>query len=278
MKEMNEIHLKFVDDLTLAETITMKDQLTDKPSRPRPDNYHARTGQELKPENSKVYRQLELTKQYAVDNGMKLNLKKTKLMLFNPAKSLDFMPTFNINNEEIELVEETKLLGLVIRSDLSWQSNTECMIRRCNSKLWILRRLKRLGATQEDLLDIYKKQVRSILEYAVPVWHSAITVEQSVAIERVQKTAFHIILGHQYKSYDSALKTLNMDTLNNRRTKLCNKFAKKSVNNSKFSKWFKINKKVKSTRNQFTKYCKVYCRTNRYEKSPISYLTNLLNS
>ena len=278
MKELNEIHLKFVDDLTLAEAVSLKTQLTDKPNRPQPDNYHARTGQELKPENSKVYRQLEATKEYALKNKMVLNPKKTKLMLFNPAKRFDFMPSFKINNDEIELVEETKLLGLVIRSDMSWQSNTEHMVKRCNSKLWILRRLKRLGATQEDLLDIYSKQVRSILEYAVPVWHSSITGEQNLAIERIQKIALHIILGEQYKSYSSALKTLSMDTLRNRRIKLCQKFAKKSSKDSKFSKWFKINEKQKPTRNKKMKYCQVYCRTNRYEKSPLSYLTSLLNS
>ena len=216
-------------------------------------------------------------REYAIRNQMVLNPKKTKLILFNPAKSYDFMPSFRINHDEIELVEESKLLGLVIRSDLSWQSNTEHMIRRCNSKLWILRRLKRLGATNGDLLDIYSKQVRSILEYAVPVWHSSITGEQNLAIERIQKIAFHIILGDQYKSYSSALKTLGMDTLSNRRTKLCLKFAKKSSKDPKFSKWFKIKDKQKPTRNK-QKYHRVYCRTNRYEKSPISYLTNLLNN
>ena len=44
---------------------------------------------------------------------MKLNNKKTKLMLFDPALTLDFMPSFNLEMEEIELLEETKLLWLV---------------------------------------------------------------------------------------------------------------------------------------------------------------------
>ena len=34
MKELNEIHVKFVDDLTLAEAVPLKTQLTDKPNRP----------------------------------------------------------------------------------------------------------------------------------------------------------------------------------------------------------------------------------------------------
>ena len=277
MKEMNEIHLKFVDDLTMAEAIPLKEKLMDNPNRPLPDNFHSRTGHALRPQDSKVYRQLEETKKYALDNGMKLNPKKTKLMLFNPARNYDFMPSFLINNEEIDLVEETKLLGLVIRSDMSRCSNTEYMVKRCNSKLWILRRLRKLGATQEDLLDIYTKQVRSILEFAVPVWHSSITGEERLEIERIQKTAFHIILGEKYKSYTAALKTLRMDTLNSRRIKLCKKFATKSAKNSKFSKWFKVNDKPSITRHKQPKYCQVYSRTVRFDKSPISYLTNILN-
>ena len=92
-------------------------------------------------------------------------------MLFNPCKSKDFLPQFDINNQPIELVEHTKLLGLVISSDLSWNQNTNYMTGRCNAKLWVLRRLKKLGARDTDLVDVYCKQIRTILEFASPVWN-----------------------------------------------------------------------------------------------------------
>ena len=279
MKTLNEIHLKYVDDLSLAETVNMRElKTTPLECRPQPDPFHARTGHTLKPEDSRVYAQLLKTQKYASDNGMKVNPKKTKLMLFNPAKAFDFMPSFPFNNEEIELVEQTKLLGLVVSSDMSWSANTAHMVTRCNKKLWILRRLKRLGANNEDLLDIFTKQVRSILEYAVPVWHPSLTGEQRLELERIQKSAFHIILGENYKSYTSALKVLRMDTLHSRRVKLCKKFARKSAQSDKFSKWFKVNNKPAFTRNKPTKYCPVFSRTVRYDKSPISYLTTILNA
>ena len=44
---------------------------------------------------------------------MKLN-KKTKLILFNPGTSSDFLPKFNLNDKNIEMVEEVKLLGFII--------------------------------------------------------------------------------------------------------------------------------------------------------------------
>ena len=56
LKEFNTIHLKYVDDFTVAETINMKEQLTSVPLelRAQPDYYHDRTGHILRPENSKV--------------------------------------------------------------------------------------------------------------------------------------------------------------------------------------------------------------------------------
>jgi hypothetical protein len=278
-KQMNELHLKYVDDLLIAEAVDMKKQLDPLPLeyRPQPDQYHSRTGQQLKPDKSRVYEQLLKTNEYAVDNKMKLNFKKTKLMLFNPCKIRDFLPQFSLDGTQIDLVEETKLLGVILRSDLSWVSNTEYMVRRANGKLWCLRRLRRYGADQDDLKDVYLKQVRSILEYAVPVWHSSITGDERLQIERVQKSAFHIILGEQYHSYKSALKTLNLDTLFERRRKLCLKFAKKSAKSEKFSKWFKPRTTRTPLRTQRPKYHEVISRLRRYEKSPLSYLTSLLN-
>ena len=279
IKAFNEIHLKYVDDLTIGEAIKMKEMLESVPvhARPQPDNFHARTGHVLPPANSKVYDQLSKISDYANTNGMRLNYKKTKLMLFNPGVIRDSMPSFVLDGHHIDLVEETRLLGLVLRSDLSWSSNTDSIVQRCNRKLWFLRRLKKLGASMEDLLDLYHKHVRSILEYAAPVWHSSLTGEDRLKLERVQKTAFHIILGKQYKSYNSALKITGSKTLFDRRRKICLKFAQKSLKNSKFKNWFKPTSNETKTRQEKLKFHNVHCRTDRYEDSPLSYLTGLLN-
>ena len=83
--------------------------------------------------------------------------------------------------------------------------------------LWMLRRLIKLGATVEEMLDVYQKQVRSVLEMAVPVWQAGLTQVEVKQIERVQRTAFHIILGEQYEDYDQACKELECDRLGDRR-------------------------------------------------------------
>ena len=125
-------------------------------------------------------------------------------------------------------------------------------------------------------MDIFTKQCRSILEFAVPAWHGAITTEDRQDIERVQKVGLHIILGDQYESYRHALQATNLESLEARREKLCLKFAKKAERNTKHKNWFKLRPKV-STRQEDTKYCSTVARTGRLKKSPIPHLTDLLN-
>ena len=55
---------------------------------------------------------------------MKLNYNKTKIIVFNPCRNIDFMPEMTIDDHELEVVDKIRLLGLIIRSDMKWTSNT----------------------------------------------------------------------------------------------------------------------------------------------------------
>ena len=148
----------------------------------------------------------------------------------------------------------------------------------------MLRRLKGLGATESEMLDVYMKQVRSVLELAVPVWQPALTQQEVKQIERVQRCALYIILGEEYDNYENAMDLLECANLNDRRSQLCEKFAKKSVKHPKFTNWFSVNTEVppnittRGNENKVrTKFNPVQTRTNRYQDSPLPYLTDLLN-
>ena len=102
-------------------------------------------------------------------------------------------------------------------------------------------------------------------------------------LERVQKTACAIILGQEYDSNKSALQILEMETLEFRREKISLTFAKKALKSEKFKQWFEIEENYEQnmkTRNfkPKPKLKPVQFRTTRYKKSPLSYLTQLLNS
>ena len=228
--------------------------------------------------NSKVVGQLEFTKKYADSHMMKLNYAKTDLMVFNPYTSIDFQPDIQMEGHNLNVVEEKKILGLILRSDLKWTSNTRNMVLGAYKRLWIIRRLQNLGADEMVLVDVFKKQVRSILEFGAPVWHSGLTVKETQNIERVQKCFCRILLGGQYESYRFALKKLNLESLMERRKTLCLRFALKAEKHGKFKHWFKPAMKNKCTRLKLPKYAPVVANHVRMEKSPLYFLTELLNN
>jgi hypothetical protein len=275
-KPLKNLHLKYVDDLSYLTAIHLKKKLTGNPdSNPvRPLAYHNRTSHVLPQEENELQKQMDRLSLYAEENEMQINSKKTKLMLFNTSKTYDFMPVVtDSDGKALELVEEFKLLGVMVTSDLKWNCNTQYMCARGYSKLWMLRNLKRYGASIEDLVDVYTKQCRSILEMAAPAWSPGLTISHSNQIERIQKAAFAIILGEEYISYSRALIKLNMETLADRRQSLCLSFAKKAFKHEKFNKWFSDGGEDGAD----VHIKDVKTRTKRYFKSPLPYLTGLLN-
>ena len=151
------------------------------------------------------------------------------------------------------------------------------MIKRANKRLWILRRLKNLGADIYDLVDVYIKQERYIVELAVPAWQGGLSQAEKQDLERVQKTACHIILGQEYISYSNAFEILELNTLEYRRNFLTLQFALKAEKHKKLKSWFKINQKKVNTRKPVTKYYEISANHARFENSPLSYLTKMLD-
>ena len=138
------------------------------------------------------------------------------------------------------------------------------------------------------MLDVYHKQVRSVLELAVPVWQPALTQQEVKQIERVQRCALYIIMGDAFTSYRDALETLESENLHERRIKLCEKFAIKTVKEPRYSHWFSLNTTppppfktrlgVQEAKKPPTKFNSVTTRTDRYRDSPLPYLTDVLNN
>ena len=95
-----------------------------------------------------------------------------------------------------------------------------------------------------ELIDVYNKQCRSVLELDVPAWAPGLNGTQIKQLERVQKTAFAIILGDGYKSYKHALQKLEMKSLESRRKDLCLAFAKKALKSEDSVNGFATMRKV----------------------------------
>ena len=175
----------------------------------------------LDPRNTQSQEYLEKISKWTEKNQMKLNTKKTNYMLFNFSKNFKFNTRLALEGENLEQVHETKLLGLKIRDDLSWKSNTSELTRKAYSRMLIIKKLVQFDVPMDDLLYIYALYIRSVTEQSAVVLHSAITKGEQNDLERVQKVALRIILGQNYTSYPEALNFTGLDTLSDRRRNLC---------------------------------------------------------
>ena len=147
---------------------------------------------------------------------MKLNPKKSKEMHIIFHHDNPQLSSLLIGEQIVETVQYHKVLGLTIQSNLKWK-----LIKTKASKcLYIIRILRRNGVPVEDLIEIYFALMRSVLEYCCPVWHNALPLYLAEQLERVQQSAFRIILP------EYALTFLKCPRLVERREKLCLKTLK----------------------------------------------------
>ena len=102
--------------------------------------------------------------------------------------------------------------------------------------------------------------------------------ENSEDLERVQKSALKIILQENYKSYELALETLDLESLKERREALCLQFAKKCIGHPKMKHMFTTNKKTHQMETRFPENFAVnHANTERLKNSPVIYMQRLLN-
>ena len=183
-----------------------------------------------------------------------------------------------VKDEALEIVEEVKLLGVVINKNLKWDNNTSYLVKKANKKMRMLHIAAKFTRNRDHLMQIYKTFIRSNLEFSSNVWHSSLTKENRQDLERVQKAALKVILRNEYNDYEEALRLTGLQSLDSRRDMIGLRFVKNSLRNANFSKLFPLKKinHVMSVRNPL-KYHINKANTERYKRSTIPYLQRLLN-
>ena len=121
--------------------------------------------------------------------------------------------------------------------------------------------------------------VRPVTEYAAPVWSGALTNHDKSSIERIQKRALRIIMGHEYTTYHDVLSMGDLVSLEERRSSLCVSFIEKTLKNTSQFRQFLLPEVTNTrSRRKQQQYAEPHCKTTRMQKSAIPYLVHLLNS
>lgn len=93
-----------------------------------------------------------------------------KVNLGIPCRLISSLEPVRVHGKELELVVSAKLLGITITSDLSGNTHVNDVIKKAAKRLYFLVQLKRAKDLCNDLGLFYITCVRSVLDYAIPVF------------------------------------------------------------------------------------------------------------
>ena len=272
-----EDKFKYIDDLATTEIVQTEDKLKDYDVWQHVPSDVATGQQFLPPDTFKTQTRNKDLAKWTVDNKMKINEGKSKYMVFNKSKE-NFATRLTINNKFIERKNHMLHLGVWISEDLKWDRHISEICRKAYPRIRMLTKLKYVGSSTEDLVDIYTKFIRSLTEYASTSFHSSLTQKLENKLESIQKTSLRVILGVMYISHEAALEMCGLETLHLRRENRSLKFAikctKHNINQAMFPHNPTLDTHLVRNREKF-KVNK--SRTETYKNSTIPYLQRRLN-
>ena len=103
---------KFVDDLTISETIS-------------------------KSEVSKIQNSVNSIKEWSYNNLFRLHDDKCKELRIDYKQDRSIFPPIIINGKHIKIVSEVKLLGITLKSDLRWNSHVHHITSKFSKCLYL---------------------------------------------------------------------------------------------------------------------------------------------
>ena len=146
-------------------------------------------------------------------NKLSLNLKKTHFIIFRRQRAkVNMSEKLMIDNVEIENVEHTKFLGVVIDQNLIFNKHIQYIKSKVSRSLGIMYKCKTFF-NQSTLVTLYNAFVYPYFTYCISVWGN--TFECHIRpLELVQKRAVRLIIGaRKYDHTDpifDALKILRL--------------------------------------------------------------------
>ena len=193
-KTENPIY-SFADDSTLVSSFALN-------ARTSAADAHLRRQQEV----THLNKDLEEILSWGDSNQVEFNATKTQAAVFSK-KVGTAEPDILMAGHSIPLASSISLLGVNLGSNMSWHNHVVAIAKAASQKLGTLFRTKKLYTSQQ-LLMLYKAQIRPSLEYCSHVWSSA-PKHTLRLLDSIQKRAIRLI-------GDPEL-TANLESLEHRR-------------------------------------------------------------
>ena len=101
-------------------------------------------------------------------NKLILNTKKTKEIIFYKSKIAKSKHSNNINKlNNIDRIEQTTLLGIILNSDLSWSPQIKHVLSQITQRFYLLGQLKNMSMERSMLDQVFQALIISRIRYTI---------------------------------------------------------------------------------------------------------------
>ena len=208
-----EDKFRYIDDLETLELIHLTGILREYDIQSHIPSDIGPHQQYLPPDSYRTQSSLQAISDWTSSNLMKLNPAKSSYMVFSRSQEV-FATRLSLNMQTLEQKAASKVLGVWIEEDAGcWEKNTTELCKSAYGRMSMLTKLRYVGVSRADLLQIYILFIRSRAEYASVCFHSSLTQEQTRKIENIQKTSLRIIYQEDYTDYESTCALAGLLTL-----------------------------------------------------------------
>ncbi|KAK0169327.1 hypothetical protein PV328_012197 [Microctonus aethiopoides] len=144
----------------------------------------------------KLRNDINAISQYAIDNDLKLNLDKTKILIMGSASYInnieaDTLPVITINQTVLPYVQHARNLGVILQSSLSWSKHVTYISSRVHTTLYRIK-LHNNSLSVPLKTKLVTSLIFPILDYCCVVYND-VTVQLNLKLQRLMNSAIRFI-------------------------------------------------------------------------------------
>ena len=151
-------------------------------------------------------------------NRLIINTSKSNVMVFRTRQSTSLTPKLDIefDKNKLQQVQHTKILGVIIDENLTFNYHIEYLKKKISSKIAIIHRLRHTLPIS-SLNQIYLALMQSVFDYCITIWGNS-SKQNVLSVQRLQNRAARAITGifDYNSSVSEIIKNLNWMNINQR--------------------------------------------------------------
>jgi Reverse transcriptase (RNA-dependent DNA polymerase)/Endonuclease-reverse transcriptase len=161
-------------------------------------------GDSEKEVNVKSQQVNEDVRKFTEQNCLRLNAGKTKILQIHTAQTkLKEKPLVILNEEEVEVVSSSKVLGVIMTDTMNWSEQCQAVCGKLRSVTYLFVKMRQ-RVSKSMLRQTYFAYVQSQILYSLVIWGGSPHLKE-VAV--AQKRVLRAMAGRRYWKWQTALES-----------------------------------------------------------------------